>query len=140
MNLFVARLNPRTTTKSLQKLFEHYGVVSNVKVIIDRVTGRSKGYGFVEMPDNHEAHEALKELDNSSFQENNISVRESVPNHYRILTMNSGFRDRNRTVYPSENRNLQESNSGATSSGNYQREYSSRRNYGYRGSGFRDFS
>jgi RNA recognition motif-containing protein len=139
MNIFVARLNPRTTTKNLQMLFEHYGVVANAKVILDRVTGKSKGYGFVEMPDNHEAHEALKELDNTLFQENNISVRESVPNNYRLLTMNSGFRNRNRAVYPSGNRNFRETNNGATSSDNYQREYSSRRNYGYRGSGFRGF-
>lgn len=84
MNLFVARLNPATTTKDLQKLFAHYGLVTTVKVIFDRVTGRSKRYGFVEMPNNNEAHEALRELDNTSFQENIISVKESQPTDYRI--------------------------------------------------------
>lgn len=83
MNLFVARLNSCTTTKDLQKLFEHYGGVNIVKVIIDKKTGRSKCYGFVEMPDNHEAHEALKELDNTLFHENIISVRESITPNYR---------------------------------------------------------
>jgi len=139
MNLFVARLNPGTTTKDLQKLFEHYGGITNAKVVFDHVTGRSKGYGFVEMPDNREAHEAVKELDNTSFQDNKISVRESMPHHYRILTADSGFRNRNSDGYSSVNRNLQEPQNGAVTPPNSQQQYNGRRNYGYRGSGIKDF-
>ena len=86
MNLFVAKLNPATTSKDLQKLFAHYGYVTSVKVIMDHFTGRSKSYGFVEMPNFEEANEALKELDSTIFQESLITVRNSQPtqdNRYR---------------------------------------------------------
>ncbi|MEI6139235.1 MAG: RNA-binding protein [Mariniphaga sp.] len=86
MNLFIANLSPASTTKDLQKLFSHYGIVTTVKVIIDQVTGRSKRYGFVEMPNNYEAREAMAELNNTSFQEKLILVRESQPTG----TWNSG--------------------------------------------------
>jgi RNA recognition motif-containing protein len=79
MNLFVAKLNPATTPKDLQKLFAHYGFVTSVKVIMDRFTGRSKSYGFVEMPNYDEAVEALKELDSTMFQESLIVVKNSQP-------------------------------------------------------------
>ena len=79
MNLFIANLSPASTTKDLQKLFSHYGIVTTVKVIMDRVTGRSKRYGFVEMPNNFEAREAMAELNHASFQEKLILVRESQP-------------------------------------------------------------
>jgi RNA recognition motif-containing protein len=79
MNLFIANLSPASTTKDLQKLFSHYGIVTTVKVIIDRVTGKSKRYGFVEMPNNQEAREAMAELNNTTFQEKFILVRESQP-------------------------------------------------------------
>jgi len=139
MNLFVARLNPATTTRDLQKLFEHYGSITNAEVIFDHKTGRSKGYGFVGMPDNREAHEAIKELNNTFFQENIIFVRESKPHHFRILSEDSGFRNRNSAVYSSVYGNLQEPKNGAVTPQNPQRQYNFRRNYGYRGSGLRNF-
>jgi RNA recognition motif-containing protein len=139
MNLFVARLNPATTTRDLQKLFEHYGGITNAEVIFDHKTGQSKGYGFVGMPDNREAHEAIKELNNTFFQENRIFVRESKPHHYRILTEDSGFRNRNGAIYSTVNGNLQEPKNGAVTPPNPQRQYKIRRNYGYRGSGLRNF-
>ena len=79
MNLFIANLSPASTTKDLQNLFSHYGIVTTVKVIFDRVTGRSKRYGFVEMPNKQEAREAVAELNNTAFQEKFILVRESQP-------------------------------------------------------------
>jgi RNA recognition motif-containing protein len=139
MNLFVARLNPATTTRDLQKLFEHYGSITNAEVIFDHKTGRSKGYGFIGMPDNREAHEAIKELNYTFFQGNVISVRESKPHHFRILTEDSGFRNRNGAVYSTGNGNLQESNSGAVTPTSPPRQYKIRRNFGYRGSGLRNF-
>ncbi|MBZ0243714.1 MAG: RNA-binding protein, partial [Bacteroidales bacterium] len=51
MNIFVAKLNFKTTSEDLQALFEKFGTVSSAKVIIDKLTNRSKGFGFVEMPD-----------------------------------------------------------------------------------------
>lgn len=79
MNIFVAKLNQSTTSQDLQKLFAHYGYVTSVKVIKDHFTGKSKGYGFVEMPNVKEANEALRELDSTEFQEAVIAVRDSQP-------------------------------------------------------------
>ncbi len=79
MDLFIANLSPASTTKDLQKLFSHYGLVTTVKVIMDHGTGRSKQYGFVEMPNVYEAREAMVELNNTFFQDKLIQVRESQP-------------------------------------------------------------
>jgi len=84
MNLFVAKLNPATTPRDLQKLFAHYGLVTTVKVIKDHFTGISKRYGFVEMPNKDEASEALLELDSTPFMEYIIIVKNSKPTKYRI--------------------------------------------------------
>lgn len=137
MNLFVARLSPITTTKDLQKLFSHYGLVTIVKVIFDRATGLSKRYGFVEMPNIHEAHEALKELDNTPFQESIISVKESLAPEYRFSASESGYR--NGVTTSSGNVNQQVYNRSTTSLVKLHRDNISRRNYGYRGSSYRDF-
>ena len=75
MNLFITRLNPETTADDLLKLFTHYGAVSTTRIIFDRLTGRSKSYGFDEMPNSNEALEAMNELNNSSFQESMIIVK-----------------------------------------------------------------
>ena len=127
MNLFVAKLNPTTTTKDLQKLFAHYGLVTTCKVINDRFTGRSKGYGFVEMPNNHEANEALKELDNSFFKENIIIVKQSQPTGFLISADESG--NRNSTNQSSGNGNHWQYNSHATSMIKPQRYNNSRSNF-----------
>ena len=54
MNIFVAKLNFQTQEDDLRELFEEFGTVDSVKIIMDRDTGRSKGYGFVEMPDDNQ--------------------------------------------------------------------------------------
>jgi len=62
MNIFVARLNYSTSSEDLSRLFEQYGEVSSAKVIMDRETGRSKGFAFVEMANETEAKEAIGSL------------------------------------------------------------------------------
>jgi len=62
MNIFVAKLNYRTSVDALNDLFANYGNVTSCKIIMDRDTGRSKGYGFVEMDNDDEAREAIAEL------------------------------------------------------------------------------
>jgi len=137
MNLFVARLNSCTTAKDLQKLFAHYGLVTTVKVILDRATGKSKCYGFIEMPNIYEAHEALKELDNFPFQTSLISVRESVRPDPQLSGTKSGFRNRNGSSRLPENSDFQEARGGySLSQPKSNVEMNSRRNYGYRGSGY----
>jgi len=139
MNLFVARLNPATTTRDLQKLFEHYGDITNAEVIFDHKTGQSKGYGFIGMPNNREAQDAIKELNNTFFQNNRIFVRESKPHHFRRLPDDSGFQTLNGAIYSTSKENLQEPQNGSVIPKNYRRLYNGLRNYGYRGSNLRNF-
>jgi RNA recognition motif-containing protein len=79
MNIFVAKLSQRTNDTSLHDLFQEYGEVSSAKVIFDRETGNSKGYGFVEMPDETEALQAIENLNDSEFEGNNIVVKKARP-------------------------------------------------------------
>lgn len=137
MNLFVAKLNPATTTKDLQKLFSHYGLVTTVKVIFDHGTGRSKCYGFIEMPNNHEAREALKELDNTMFQENLITVRESQAPDDRVPAVESV--KRSGTVQLLKKRSNPENKSYSAAIVKSPRDDNSRRNFGYRGGDYRSF-
>lgn len=79
MNIFVAKLNYRTTSEELQARFEEFGEVSSAKVIFDKETQRSKGFGFVEMPDDEEANNAIANLNESEFDGRTIVVKEARP-------------------------------------------------------------
>lgn len=79
MNIFVAKLNFRTQENQLRELFEEFGTVDSAKIIMDRDTGRSKGFGFVEMSDDNEALEAIRELNDSDFDGNYIVVKKARP-------------------------------------------------------------
>ncbi|MTI39643.1 RNA recognition motif domain-containing protein [Fulvivirga lutimaris] len=79
MNIFVAKLNFRTTSEQLQAHFETYGEVSSAKVIFDKVTQRSKGFGFVEMPDDNAAQEAIEGLNETEFDGRTIVVKKANP-------------------------------------------------------------
>ncbi len=74
MNMYVSNLSFHTTDEDLRKLFMQYGTVSSAKVITDRETGRSRGFGFVEMESTKEANEAMKNLDNKEIEGRPISV------------------------------------------------------------------
>ncbi|MCO6484596.1 MAG: RNA-binding protein [Saprospiraceae bacterium] len=77
MNIFVAKLNFRTSSEELQAAFEQFGEVSSAKVIMDRETGRSKGYGFVEMSDDEAGRRAVETLDGSELDGATIVVKEA---------------------------------------------------------------
>ncbi|MTB52976.1 RNA-binding protein [Lewinella sp. W8] len=77
MNLFVARLSWDTDEHTLQETFEKFGEVESVKIILDRETGRSRGFGFVEMPNEEEAKAAIAGLDQSELDGRNIVVKEN---------------------------------------------------------------
>jgi len=79
MNIFVANLNFRVKTDQLQDLFEQYGEVESVKIITDRDSGRSKGFGFIEMADETAARNAISSLDNHELEGRNIVVKEARP-------------------------------------------------------------
>ena len=79
MKIFVAKLAFRTTADDLRAYFEQFGQVDVCKVIMDHETGRSKCYGFVEMPNEMEAYKAIVETDDMEFQGNVLQVRKSRP-------------------------------------------------------------
>jgi RNA recognition motif-containing protein len=79
MNIYVGNLSYQTTEGDLRTAFEVHGEVSSSAVITDRETGRSKGFGFVEMADDSEAKAAISALDGSEFQGRQIKVNEARP-------------------------------------------------------------
>ena len=79
MNIFVAKLSSSTTSEDLRSLFEEYGEVSSANVIIDRMTGYSKKFGFVEMKNDTEAGKAIRELDSCHYDNSQIVVKQARP-------------------------------------------------------------
>jgi len=79
MDIFIAKLNHETTSEDLKETFKKFGEVTSAKVIIDYQTGRSKGYGFVEMPNEEEANEAINQLNDTELNGNTIIVKRSEP-------------------------------------------------------------
>lgn len=77
MNIFVGSLPFALEESRLKEVFEAYGEVSSVKIIIDKFSGRSKGFGFVEMPDDAMAQKAIDELNGSSVEGRSIVVNKS---------------------------------------------------------------
>ncbi len=79
MNIFVAKLNYDTTESKLRSAFEEFGVVDSVKIIMDKFTSRSKGFGFVEMPDETAARNAIEGLNDQNIDGKTIVVKEARP-------------------------------------------------------------
>ncbi len=79
MNLFIAKLSPNTTSDDLQDLFGEFGEVVSAKVIIDRITGHSKKFGFVEMKNVDDGNKAIKELNECEFDGSDIVVKKARP-------------------------------------------------------------
>ncbi len=74
MNMYVSNLSFHTADDDLRKLFEEFGAVSSAKVITDRETGRSRGFGFVEMGSDEESNAAIKALNNKDIEGRAMSV------------------------------------------------------------------
>jgi RNA recognition motif-containing protein len=79
MNIFVAKLDYATKESTVRDAFEAYGEVSSVKVITDKVSGRSKGYAFVEMDNDEEGEQAIKALNETELDGRTIVVKKSLP-------------------------------------------------------------
>ncbi|GAB6122165.1 RNA recognition motif domain-containing protein [Dysgonomonas termitidis] len=79
MNIYVSNLNFSTTSESLQELFAAYGEVESAKIITDRESGRSRGFGFVEMPNDTEGQNAISGLHDTDFEGKTIGVSIARP-------------------------------------------------------------
>ncbi|MCP3870361.1 MAG: RNA-binding protein [Gammaproteobacteria bacterium] len=79
MNIYVGNLPYSTSEDDLRDVFAAFGEVSSVNIISDKLSGQSKGFGFVEMPDNSEADDAIKALNESPLQGRNIRVNQAKP-------------------------------------------------------------
>ena len=77
MNIFVAKLNFDTQESDLQHAFEEFGQVDSAKIIMDKFTGKSKGFGFVEMPNDDEAQNAIDELNDQELDGRNIVLKKA---------------------------------------------------------------
>ena len=98
MNIYVSNLSFNVTDEDLQDFFADYGEVSSAKVITDKFTNKSRGFGFVEMPDDEAARKAIAELDGGIVEGRAIKVTEARPREER-----SGGNDR-RSFSRSSNR------------------------------------
>jgi RNA recognition motif-containing protein len=77
MNIYVGNLPFNTTASELENVFGEYGQVDSAAVISDRETGRSRGFGFVEMSSDDEARRAIEELDGSQLDGRSLKVNEA---------------------------------------------------------------
>ena len=79
MNIYVGNLSWNSADDDLRGAFEAFGEVSSAKVIMDRETGRSRGFGFVEMPDDSAAKQAIEGMNNKDLQGRTLRVNEARP-------------------------------------------------------------
>lgn len=79
MNIYVGNLPYGIDEDELRDIFSRFGEVSKVNLIMDKFSGQSKGFGFVEMPNNSEADEAIKALNESALKGRNIKVNQAKP-------------------------------------------------------------
>ena len=77
MNMYIGNLAHDVTEDDLRNAFSEFGEVSSVKIIIDKFSGRSKGFGFVEMPNNSEADQAIKALNGKVLNGRSIKVNQA---------------------------------------------------------------
>jgi cold-inducible RNA-binding protein len=87
MKLFVGNFTFSTTEDDLRALFQPYGTIDSISVVTDRTTGRSRGFGFVEMPDRGQAEKAIEALNGKEVGGRTLNINEARPK-----ADNSGFR------------------------------------------------
>ncbi len=83
MNIFVAKLNFDTQENDLQDVFSEYGDIDSVKIITDKFTGKSKGFGFIEMPNDEEGQNAINGLNDTEVDGRTIVVKKAEPRESR---------------------------------------------------------
>ena len=83
MNIYVGNLSYDTTEDGLREAFEQYGKVDSARIIVDRYTNRSRGFAFVEMPDDNEAQAAISAMDGTPLDGRPLKVNEARPREER---------------------------------------------------------
>jgi RNA recognition motif-containing protein len=96
MNIYVSNLSYAVQDDDLRGFFQEYGEVSSAKVIMDRYTNRSKGFGFVEMPDDAAAQKAISELDGGMVEGRAIKVMVAKPKEEKERSNNKPSYSSNR--------------------------------------------
>lgn len=79
MNIYVGNLSYEVDDQQLQELFEEHGTVSSARVIVDRYSGQSRGFGFVEMPNDNEGQSAIEALNEQEVDGRRLRVNEARP-------------------------------------------------------------
>jgi len=79
MNIYVGNFGDQMTEKVISEMFEAFGAVESVKIIKDRFSGKSKGFGFVDMPNNSEADKAIKALNGKIIEKKPVKVNPADP-------------------------------------------------------------
>ena len=95
MNIYVSNLGFNIKDEDLKKFFTPYREVTSAKVISDKFSGQSKGFGFVEMTDDDAAKKAIAELNETSVEGRSIKVMEARPKEDRPARSNNPFRSNN---------------------------------------------
>ena len=90
MNIYVSNLSFNVQDDDLREFFTPYGEVTSAKIINDRESGRSRGFGFVEMSDDAASQKAIAELNDATVEGRNIKVMEAKPKEDRPARSNSG--------------------------------------------------
>ena len=95
MNIYVSNLSFNVQDEDLREFFTEYGEVTSAKVIMDKMTNQSRGFGFVEMSDDVAAKKAIAELDQASVEGRTIKVMEARPKEDRPARSNNGYNNGN---------------------------------------------
>jgi len=82
-NIHIGNLSFNTTEEGLKEAFSAFGEIASARIIMDRATGRSKGFGFVEMEDDKQAEKAIKEMDGKMLDGRKIRVSKAIPREQR---------------------------------------------------------
>lgn len=91
MNMYVGNLPYSVTEDDLRAAFAEFGEIASVNIISDKISGQSKGFGFVEMPSNSEADKAIKALNGTELQGRNIKVNQAKPRGERSSSRRSRY-------------------------------------------------
>jgi RNA recognition motif-containing protein len=96
MNIYVSNLSFDIQDEDLRNLFADYGDVSSARIITDKFTNRSRGFGFVEMSDDESARKAISELDGVMLEGRSIKVNEARPKEEKPRSFNKSYGNGNR--------------------------------------------